>query len=260
MLSDLFLSRSRTQLYGYDKVRVPFHAIRAAQLISSIIVGSIMAFFIYHLQHDNWPTPWTFKVLMSVSWITIAILAVTIALHLRVGLNPRLNLILNSTIFVIWTIGFGMLSWWMWGTLTHYCDVSHWNDGTGIMVCKIYKALFSFALLGLISTLMAVALDIHISRMNTLRGQHFRLNLFGDRKTSEVPMNGPYTDVNSQSNSQDNLTHSNESLPHVATGDAFEVPNTGSQKTRAGYTIPESQFDYETGYHGAHAERVFGAK
>lgn len=86
---------------------------------------------------------------MSVSWITIAILAVTIALHLRVGLNPQLNLILNSTVFVIWTIGFGMLSWWMWGTLTHYCDVSHWNDGTGIMVCKIYKALFSFALLGL---------------------------------------------------------------------------------------------------------------
>lgn len=107
---------------------------------------------------------------------------------------------------------------------------------------------------------MAVALDIHISRMNTLRGQHFRLNIFGDRKTSEVPMNGPYTDVNSQSNSQDNLTHSHESLPHVATGDAFEVPSTGSQKTRAGYTIPESQFDYETGYHGAHAERVFGAK
>lgn len=110
-----------------------------------------------------------------------------------------------------------------------------------------------------ISTLMAIALDIHISRMNTLRGQHFRLNLFGDRKTSEVPMNGPYTDVNSQSNSQDNLTHSHESLPHVATGDAFEIPSAGSQKTRAGYTIPESQFDYETGYHGAHAERVFGA-
>lgn len=62
MISDLFLSRSRTQLYGYDKVRVPFHAIRAAQLVSSIIVGSIMAFFIYHLQHDHWPTPWTFKV------------------------------------------------------------------------------------------------------------------------------------------------------------------------------------------------------
>ncbi|THW21916.1 hypothetical protein D6D23_06244 [Aureobasidium pullulans] len=260
MISDLFLSRSRTQLYGYDKVRVPFHAIRAAQLVSSIIVGSIMAFFIYHLQHDHWPTPWTFKVLMSVSWITIAMLATTITLHLRSGLNPRLNLIFNGTVFVIWTMGFGMLSWWMWGTLTHFCDVSHWNDGTGIMVCKIYKALFSFALLGLISTLMAVALDIHISRMNTLRGQHFRLNLRGDRKASDIPMNGPYADINSQSNSHDDLTHSHESLPHLATGDAFEVPTSGSQKTRAGYTIPESQFDYETGYHGGHAERVFGAK
>lgn len=107
---------------------------------------------------------------------------------------------------------------------------------------------------------MAVALDIHISRMNTLRGQHFRLNLRGDRKASDIPMNGPYADINSQSNSHDNLTHSLESLPHLATGDAFEVPTSGSQKTRAGYTIPESQFDYETGYHGGHAERVFGAK
>ncbi|CAD0087772.1 unnamed protein product, partial [Aureobasidium vineae] len=237
----MLLSRSRTQLYGYDKVRVPFHAIRAAQLVSSIIVGSIMSFFIYHLSHDHWPTPWTFKVS---------------------GLNPRLNLILNSTIFVIWTIGFGMLSWWMWGTLTHYCDVGHWNDDTGIMVCKIYKALFTFALLGLISTLMAVALDIHISRMNGLRGQHFRLNLRGDRKAGDIPMTtGPYTDVHSRSNSQERLTNnSHESLTHLATGDAFEMPVTGSQKTRAGYAIPESQFDYETGYHGAHAERVFGAK
>jgi hypothetical protein len=95
--------------------------------------------------------------------------------------------------------------------------------------------------------------------MNTLRGQHSRLALRGDRKTNDIPMNGPYTDVVSQS-SHDDLTHSHESLPHIATGDGFEIPSTGSQKTRAGYSIPESQFDYETGYHGAHAERVFGAK
>jgi hypothetical protein len=72
MLSDLFLSRSRTQLYGYDKVRVPFHVIRAAQLVSSIIVGSIMSFFIYHLQHDNWPTPWTFKVVCLMAFHILA--------------------------------------------------------------------------------------------------------------------------------------------------------------------------------------------
>lgn len=96
--------------------------------------------------------------------------------------------------------------------------------------------------------------------MNTLRGQHFRLNLRGDRKTNEtIPMNGPYTDVNSQANSHEDLTHSHESLPHIATGEGFQIPSLGSQKTRAGYTIPESQFDYETGYHGGHAERVFGA-
>lgn len=111
-----------------------------------------------------------------------------------------------------------------------------------------------------ISTFMAMALDIHISRVNTLRGQHFRLNLRGDRKSNDIAMNGPYTDINHQVLSQENLAHSNDSLARPS--DAFEVPSTGysAQGNRAGYSLPESQFDYETAYLGGHAERVFGAK
>jgi len=40
--------------------RLLFHGIRTAQLVSSLIVGAIMAFFIWHLTHDHWSTPWTF--------------------------------------------------------------------------------------------------------------------------------------------------------------------------------------------------------
>lgn len=65
------------------------------------------------------------------------------------GLSPRVNLILNSVVFGLWTVGFILLSYWMWSTLTHYCNVTNWNDQTGIMVCRIYKALFTFSLLGL---------------------------------------------------------------------------------------------------------------
>ena len=46
-------------------------------------------------------------------------------------------------------MGFAMLSYSMWTTLTHHCDVGFWHDGTGVMVCRIYKAVFSFALIGL---------------------------------------------------------------------------------------------------------------
>lgn len=87
--------------------------------------------------------------LTVVSILTVFFLTVTIILHCCFGLNPAFNLGLNTCLFVLWGMGFGMLAWWMWGTLTHYCDVLNWNDSTGIMVCRIYKALFTFSLLGL---------------------------------------------------------------------------------------------------------------
>lgn len=70
-------------------------------------------------------------------------------LHCCCGLNPKLNLVLNSVLFIVWGAGFGMLSWWSRGTLTHVCNVANWNDETGIMVCRLYKALFAFTMLGL---------------------------------------------------------------------------------------------------------------
>ena len=29
------------------------------------------------------------------------------------------------------------------------CDFEHWDEDVGIMVCRIYKALFAFTLVGL---------------------------------------------------------------------------------------------------------------
>ena len=83
------------------------------------------------------------------SLLTVACLIVTILLHCFTGLSPHFNISLNSVLALIWAMGFGMLSYYMWGTLTHYCDTSNWHDGTGVMVCRIYKAVFTFSLLGL---------------------------------------------------------------------------------------------------------------
>lgn len=53
-------SRSRTAPRGYEKVHLYFHAMRSAQLVSSIIVGSIMAYFMKELVKDHYTLPWTF--------------------------------------------------------------------------------------------------------------------------------------------------------------------------------------------------------
>jgi hypothetical protein len=72
-------------------------------------------------------------------------------MHCFTGLNPRFNLWLNGVLFVLWTAGFGMLSWWASKTVFHVCDVQNviGSDETGRMVCRIYKALYAFATLGL---------------------------------------------------------------------------------------------------------------
>lgn len=60
-------ARTRTPPSQYAGHRVLFHAVRTAQLVSSLVVGSIMSFFIWHLTHDHWHTPWTFIVVRSLA-------------------------------------------------------------------------------------------------------------------------------------------------------------------------------------------------
>ena len=54
----LFDRRAKTAPSHYP--RVLFHGLRTGQLVSSLIVGGIMSYFMYHLQHDRWKLPWTF--------------------------------------------------------------------------------------------------------------------------------------------------------------------------------------------------------
>lgn len=82
---------------------------------------------------------------------TIAALTLTIVLHCCMGLNPRLNLLINTILFALWTAGFGMLNWWASKTIFHTCDAENviGANEAGRMVCRIYKALYAFGFLGL---------------------------------------------------------------------------------------------------------------
>ena len=59
------LSYSNMAIKGFSRQPSPyprpiFHAIRITQLISSIIVLSILSYFIWWLKHDHYYVPWTF--------------------------------------------------------------------------------------------------------------------------------------------------------------------------------------------------------
>lgn len=81
-----------------------------------------------------------------------------------------------------------------------------------------------------------------------------------DAKRRMPATRGPYTDDDDE---EWNVARGVEIVGRPS--EAFEVPDVGygaSAKVAKdqGYEVPEGQFDYDTGYHGGHAERVFGSE
>lgn len=255
--------RDRTKPTAYPFL--PFHLIRSAQLVSSLIVASIMAYFLRELSANNYSLPWTFILvcsfpnprkgisqrlegsrggstdtrlttpqLLAVSVLTIISLTLTITLHIRHGLNPYLNLMLNGSLAVLWAVSFSLLAWWSSATLASACAVENWESELGQSVCRTYKALFSFALLGLVATLAALGLDVHVQRSSTRKGRFTSLAMT-DGKGGASQAHGLDVD--------DGIWDLNPNP--AALGGAR--PRGGE-----GYALPEEQFGYEdTTYAGA---------
>ncbi|KAH9828450.1 hypothetical protein Tdes44962_MAKER02368 [Teratosphaeria destructans] len=253
----LFDRRAKTAPSSYP--RVPFHVLRTFQLIASLIVGAIMCFFIWHLTHDHWNTPWTFIWLTSASLFSIAALCSTIVLHCLFGLNPRLNLAINGFLSLLWVLSWTVLTIYISGTLAHVCDYEHWNEKVGIMVCRIYKALFTFALVGMVSTIAGLALDIYVYRLQTRRGI-YRLQDLGAKPRSQYTR-GSFTDEaafeSPRGYRQDGLAASRSSgswsEPRLSMGPYSE--RAGLQQSKAGYSAPDNQFDYDAEHDGGHDKR-----
>lgn len=254
MLPNMF-ARSRTAPTGYEKVRLLFHAIRSVQLVSSIVVGSIVCFFLWWLVHDHFSAPWTFVLLTLTSFLTVICLTATIIFHCLTGLSPKVNLVLNSVMLFCWALGFSMLFRWSYGTLSHACTVLLWHGDDGIMVCRCYKALFAFTVTGLLSTAGALALDIHIHKLATRFGKHMLLdNHNAERKPRVVDARLP---AFRNSDVEGRPSEAFE-VPRAGYGARYEPQQSKELLDGEGYAVKDSHFDYDTGYRGGHAERVFG--
>jgi hypothetical protein len=87
--------------------------------------------------------------LLAVSSLTnLSVIVTAFFYHFRT-LKPNLSSLINGGLTALWVMGFGMLTWNLSGTLSHNCDIDNWNHETGIMVCRIYKALEAFTIGGL---------------------------------------------------------------------------------------------------------------
>lgn len=165
------MSKGKVRVRPTNYPRVPFHSIRCAQLVSSIIVAGILSYFVWQLGHDSFPIPWTYLLvctsctsvcqsrgharhtdssqLLAVSALTVLSLSVTIVSHCMVGLHPRTNLFANSVLLLLWSVGFALFTWWSSKTITHACDTRIWENSIGVRICMLFKTVFTFVLLGL---------------------------------------------------------------------------------------------------------------
>ncbi|KAI9858679.1 MAG: hypothetical protein M1813_007311 [Trichoglossum hirsutum] len=204
---------------------LPFHLLRFTQLVSSLIVSAIMFYFIYHLRRDHFKVPWTFLVLLGVALFTIMTQTVTIVFYFCRALNPTVNLAINAMLSVFWATGFGLLTWAMSGTLVHKCNATNWGNDAGVMVCRLYKALFTFSLTGLIATFSALILDFMTRKKELVGGRYIHAN---DNKSTAALR----------------LTEPRDS------GGPFDVPRAYAAEQESGYSPPSEQQRYtDTEYH-----------
>jgi len=186
---------------------------------------------------------------------------------------------LDIGLSVLWALSWSLLTWNMSGTLTHTCNTENWNDTSGIMICRIYKALFTFALVGLyafsrplpfplsipplpflvlnrrkklpslitnplensISTLAALTLDVLTRRRQTRLGTY---NAMQDVKLAANDPIDPYQQGGDMPAPGTEAFGADVARPYRA-----QQP---IEAQRSGYSVPVEQGSYDTGYHSGY--------
>ncbi|THC90600.1 hypothetical protein EYZ11_009932 [Aspergillus tanneri] len=151
---------------------VPFHIIRGLNLLSALVVASILAVFISNLSKDHYKLPWAFLVLLISSLLSLINFVLTTITHCCYGLSPLLSATTHSILLLLWLISLGLMSWSMSHTILTTCNATYWGTSTGINVCRLYKALFSFTVLSVASHLFGLTLDVIVRRRQTRLGTY----------------------------------------------------------------------------------------
>lgn len=200
---------------------------------------------------------------MTVSLLTLVVLASTSALHCCHVLSPRLSLLFNVPLLVLWALSVSLLGWNMAGTLGHVCNRSNWGTSDGIMICRLYKALFSFTVTGFVSALAAAWLDAKVRRNQVRRGVYNQMVDPRFSKKNDIKMGGLGGFVNHAAPAYDRSVgvepyrnEGSEPLPEERPSES-KLPWKSQQTMKAedfGYAAPSEQTTYDGGSYG-HGDR-----
>ncbi|OQV00556.1 hypothetical protein CLAIMM_06036 [Cladophialophora immunda] len=232
--------KSRPQVYP----PLAFHIIRTIAFISASIVSGILIYFCMQLRHDGFKLPWTFIIVLASTLLSLLSLFLTSFLYTCFFLSPLFNLILNVTIFIIWVVGYCLLTWNMYGTLGHSCSRANWASDDGMMICRIYKALYSFEVFGLLAQIALIVLDVRTRRAQTKLGRYNQMAAGAARGGADVKLD----DLNRHSDS--GLLGGHESSQDGLPYGIGDYNSQAAHESRLGLRDHAAESDYSHGHSG----------
>ncbi|KAL9598503.1 MAG: hypothetical protein Q9219_004476 [cf. Caloplaca sp. 3 TL-2023] len=216
---------------------LPFHLFRLGQLISALIVSSVVSYFVHFLLLEHYKLPWTFIFLLFASVFTIVALITSSALYHFRTLPPKWNLTNNIALSVLWILGLSFLTWNTGWTLGHRCLLANWKTEAGVMVCRLYKACTAFTVTGLLTTLLALFVDVRTHRKTTQRGRYNQMDE-PDAKSSAPIVSSPIPQYQSYSSQHAEGTGDLGVQKPYRVQESIEVQHFG-------YSVPVEQTKYD---------------
>lgn len=225
-----------------------FHSIRLAQAVSSIIVTSILGYFIYHLRLSYYEVPWTFILLISVADFSIAFILISTFFYHRRNISPKTSAYCNGFLTVLWMLGVALIGWNLSGTLGTRCTIEGWGSEAGVMVCRIYKALTAFTVIGLFSTAAGLLLDVRTLRVAVHKGNYNPMAEYKPRSQHPSSSHNLLTKELVASPGLDTATYREPSLEFPEYSHEVKKPYRVQRPMEAkgfSYTAPSEQTQYD---------------
>lgn len=82
---------------------------------------------------------------------------------------------INVPLLLVWLVGLGLLTYGIYGTLSHSCTKINWGNNDGITICQQYKALYSFVIFGTMSQFALIVLDVRARIAQTRSGRYAKM-------------------------------------------------------------------------------------
>lgn len=103
-------------------------------------------------------------------------LVISYLFYARGRLSPLFNMIISGFVLLLYTIGFALLVWNMYGTLSHSCSKTNWANDDGMFVCRVYKAFFSFVVIGWLCQIALIIVDVRARRLQSALGRYNKMD------------------------------------------------------------------------------------